>query len=67
MDKSILSLLLVLLVLELGCLIRQENINVELRQINALQKVQIEELTKCQRLTAQDVHFIEKLVIEGKQ
>lgn len=67
MDKDCIGLLLFLFALELGCLIRQENINVELRQINALQKVQIEELTKSQRVTAQDVHFIEKLVIEGKQ
>lgn len=51
----------------LGCIIRQEYINIELRQINALQKAQIEELSKKQRLTAQDVDFIEKLVIEGKQ
>ena len=48
-------------------MIRQETINIELRQINALQKAQIEDLSKSQRLTAQDVQFIEKLVIEGKQ
>lgn len=65
MDKTILSLLLVLLVLELGCLIRQENINLELRHENALQKIEIADLSKRQRLTAQDVKIIEKIVIEG--
>lgn len=67
MDKSILAILLVLICVELICMIRQESINIELRQINALQKAQIEDLSKSQRLTAQDVQFIEKLVIEGKQ
>ena len=67
MDKFGIGLLLAILFVGLGCIIRQERINTELRQINALQKVQIEDLTKRQRLTAQDVQFIEKLVIEGKQ
>ena len=67
MDKPILAILLVLICVELICMIRQETINIELRQINALQKAQIEDLSKSQRLTAQDVQFIEKLVIEGKQ
>jgi hypothetical protein len=49
----------------LGLTVRQEIINQELRNQNALQKIQIEELSKRQRLTAQDVDFIEKLVIEG--
>lgn len=67
MDKFGIGLLLAILFAGLGCIIRQELINTELRQINALQRAQIEDLTKRQRLTAQDVQFIEKLVIEGKQ
>lgn len=47
--------------------IRQALINRKLEQENALQKIQIEELEKKVRLTAQDVGFLEQLVIEGKQ
>ena len=65
MDKSILGIVLFLIVLELGCLIRQENINTQLRQENTLQRIQIADLSKSQRLTAQDVKIIEKIVIEG--
>ena len=59
------SMIVVLALLGLG--IRQELINTELRQQNALQKAQIDELQKKQRLTAQDVGFLENLIIEGKE
>lgn len=59
------SMFVVLALLGFG--IRQEMINTELRQQNALQKVQIVELQKKQRLTAQDVGFLENLIIEGKE
>lgn len=65
MDKSIIAILMVLIAVELICIIRQENINIELRQQTTLQRVQIEDLSKRQRLTAQDVKIIEKIMIEG--
>lgn len=65
MDRIVIGLLFIMFFGVLGFTIRQEIINQELRNQNALQKIQIEELSKRQRLTAQDVDFIEKLVIEG--
>lgn len=67
MDRYAIGLLLLIFFAGLGFIIRQECINQELRQTNALYRVQIEDLSRRQRLTAQDVDFIEKLVIEGKQ
>ena len=67
MDRYALVLLLFVYVALMGLSIRQELINIELKQQNALQKVQIDELQKKQRITAQDVGFIERLVNEGKQ
>lgn len=67
MDRYALVLLLFIYVAMLGLSIRQELINTELKQQNALYKVQIDELQKKQRLTAQDVGFIEKIINEGKQ
>ena len=66
-EKWTAGLVLVLLGTFLSFELRQELINQKLQQENALQKVQIEELEKKVRLTSQDVGFIEKLVIEGKQ
>jgi hypothetical protein len=65
MDRFVIGLLYIMFFGVLGLTVRQEIINQELRNQNALQKIQIEELSKRQRLTAQDVDFIEKLVIEG--
>jgi hypothetical protein len=65
MDRFVIGLLFIMFFGVLGLTVRQEIINQELRNQNALQKIQIEELSKRQRLTAQDVDFIEKLVIEG--
>ena len=67
MDRFLMALCLLFFMAVLGYGIRQELINTELKQQNMLQKVQIEELQKKQRLTAQDVGFIEKLINEGKQ
>ncbi|MBR5007842.1 MAG: hypothetical protein IKY09_02575 [Methanocorpusculum sp.] len=67
MDRFVCGLLMFFLIAALGFGIRQELINSELKQQNALQKVQIDELMKNQRLTAQDVGMIEKLIIEGKK
>ena len=66
-NKGCIALLLFMFFALLGFGIRQELINIELKQQNTLQKVQITELQKKQRLTAQDVGMIEKLIIEGKQ
>ena len=65
MDRFVIGLLFIMFFGVLGLAARQEIINQELRNQNALQRRQIEELSKRQRLTAQDVDFIEKLVIEG--
>lgn len=65
MDRFVIGLLFIMFFGVLGLTVRQEIINQELRNQNALQKIQIEELSKRQRLTAQNVDFIEKLVIEG--
>ena len=67
MERYAAGLILILFFALLGFGIRQELINIELKQQNILQKVQIEELQKKQRLTAQDVGFIEKLINEGKE
>lgn len=67
MDRFGIALLLFLFFGVLTFGIRQELINTKLRQENELQKAQIEELAKRQRLTATDVQLIEKLIIEGKQ
>lgn len=67
MDRFAIALLLFLFFGALTFGIRQELINTKLRQENELQKAQIEELAKRQRLTATDVQLIEKLIIEGKQ
>lgn len=67
LDKGTAALILFLCGAFFGLEIRQGLINRKLEQENALQKVQIEELQKRVRLTAQDVGLIEKLVIEGKQ
>ena len=66
-DKFVAGLILLLCGAFLGLQIRQGLINRKLEQENALQKIQIEELEKKVRLTAQDVGFLEQLVIEGKQ
>ena len=67
MARSEIAVILLLIISMLGWNIRLELINEEQRQQNALQKVQIDELQKKQRLTAQDVGMIEKLIIEGKE
>lgn len=66
MDRVCVTACMVLLGALLVFGIRQERINEDLKRQNALQKAQIEELSKKQRLTAQDVGFLEKLIIEGK-
>lgn len=66
MDRYALVLLLFFYAITGALCIRQELINEELKQQNALQKAEIEELQKKQRITAQDVGFIEFLINEGK-
>lgn len=66
-ERFVAGLVLLLCGAFLGFEIRQGLINRKLEQENALQKIQIEELEKKVRLTAQDVGFIQQLVIEGKQ
>ena len=67
MERYAIAVSLLLLIALFSCFIRQELINNELRQQNALQKAEITELQKKQRLTAQDVGFLEQLIIEGKE
>ena len=65
MERIVMATFLLLFMFILGFGIRQELINEELKQQNTLQKLQIDELQKNQRLTAQDVGFLENLIIEG--
>ena len=67
MERYALGMSLLLFIALLGFGIRQELINEKLSRQNALYKAQIDELQKKQRLTAQDVGFLEYLIIEGKQ
>ncbi len=67
MDRYALAFLLFFYAIVITFGLRQELINEELKQQNALQRAEIEELQKKTRLTAQDVGFLEQLVIEGKQ
>ena len=48
-------------------MIRQEQKNQELENRNAALRQENAELQKQTRINAQDVDFLEKLVIEGKQ
>lgn len=50
-----------------GFLIRQELKNKATEQKLALVLIELEDLKKKERITAQDVVYIQKLVIEGKQ
>lgn len=67
MERYAIGMSLLLFIALLGLGIRQELINQELSRQNALYKAQIDELQKKQRLTAQDVGFLEHLIIEGKE
>lgn len=67
MERYAIAMFLILLCALLGYGIRQELKNQELARQMALQKAQIDELQKTQRLTAQDVGFLEYLIIEGKE
>ena len=67
MEKCRIAAFLILFIAGFCCIIRQELINTELKQQNAIQKAEIDELQKKQRLTAQDVGFLEYLIIEGKE
>lgn len=58
------------LALSFGCgifMIRQELKNQKREQMEALILREINDLKKQTRINAQDVDFLEKLVIEGKQ
>lgn len=50
-----------------GILIRQELKNKALEQRQSLILAELEDLKKKERITAQDVVFIQQLVLEGKQ
>lgn len=50
-----------------GILIRQELKNEHLEQRQSLILTELEDLKKRERITAQDVVFLQELVIEGKQ
>ena len=67
MERYAIAMSLILLCALFGYGIRQELKNQELARQMALQKAQIDELQKTQRLTAKDVGFLEYLIIEGKE
>ena len=66
MERFEIAIFLLLFICLLGWDVRLELNNEEMKRQNALYKVQITELQKKQRLTAQDLGFIEKLINEGK-
>lgn len=66
-EKIIAATLLVFYFLNLMIFLRQETKNVEQAQRDAVILQEINDLKKQTRINAQDVDFLEKLVIEGKQ
>lgn len=66
-EKLAAGLFLVLFFTGAGFMIRQEVKNQEQKQRDAVILQEIADLKKQTRINAQDVDFLEKLVIEGKQ
>ena len=66
-EKLAVGLFLALLFTGAVFMIRQELKNQEQEQRDALILQEISDLKKQTRINAQDVDFLEKLVIEGKQ
>ena len=66
-EKLAAGLFLALFVTGAVFMIRQEMKNQEQEQRDALILQEINDLKKQTRINAQDVDFLEKLVIEGKQ
>ncbi len=66
-EKLAVGTFLVLLFTGAVFMIRQEMKNQEQEQRDALILQEINDLKKQTRINAQDVDFLEKLVIEGKQ
>ena len=66
-EKLVVGAFMVLLFTGSVFMIRQELKNQEQKQRDALILQEINDLKKQTRINAQDVDFLEKLVIEGKQ
>ena len=66
-EKLAAGAFLVLTFIGAGFMIRQELKNQEQKQRDALILQEINDLKKQTRINAQDVDFLEKLVIEGKE
>ena len=66
-EKMAIVTCLLLYILSGAFMIRQELKNEELEQRDAVILAEISDLKKKTRINAQDVDFLEKLVIEGKQ
>lgn len=66
-EKMAIVTCLLLYILAGAFMIRQELKNEELEQRDAVILAEIADLKKKTRINAQDVDFLEKLVIEGKE
>ena len=66
-EKLAVGIFLVLFFTGAGFMIRQEIKNQEQKQRDAVILQEIADLKKQTRINAQDVDFLEKLVIEGKE
>lgn len=66
-EKLVVGLILALFFIGAVFMIRQEMKNQEQRQRDSLILQEISDLKKQTRINAQDVDFLEKLVIEGKE
>ena len=66
-EKMVIVTCLLLYILAGAFMIRQELKNEKLEQRDAVILAEIADLKKKTRINAQDVDFLEKLVIEGKQ
>ncbi|SEP81895.1 hypothetical protein SAMN04487977_101519 [Treponema bryantii] len=66
-EKVMIVLTFLLITFFVGTFICVKNRLDEIENRLALERAEIEEMQKKQRLTAQDVKFIEYLVLEGEQ
>ena len=66
-EKIMVFLSFIIIVFFIGSAIWTANRFNEIEKLISLERVEINEIKKKQRLTAQDVDFLEKLVIEGSE
>lgn len=64
-DGGLYTIMLFLFLLVCALLINQELRLEAIKQSQEVVKVELQELKKKERITAQDVNFLERLIIEG--